>query len=117
LRLINIARQAVQSAARQAIIGKPVGDWVLRCKSIAEKAGFRAPSKNIVGHGIGFTMHDEPQIPAWGQKGKGLTLKRGQVLCVEAQVIASEMMGVYMAEDGGPCFLILEPKQRCLNTW
>lgn len=99
LRLMNVARQAVQNAARQAIAGNQVGDLGFTMQSIAEKAGF-CTVKEFVGHGIGFTMHDEPQIPAWGQKGKGLTLKRGQVLCVEAQVIASADDGVYMAEDG-----------------
>lgn len=99
LRLMKVARQAVQEAARQAIVGKKVGDLGFTMQSIAEKAGF-STVKEFVGHGIGFTMHDEPQIPAWGQAGKGLTLRRGQVLCVEAQIIASEDDGVYMAEDG-----------------
>lgn len=99
LRLMKVSRQAVQEAARKAIVGNQVGDLGFTMQSIAEKAGF-STVKEFVGHGIGFTMHDEPQIPSWGQEGKGLTLKRGQVLCVEAQIIASEDDGVYMANDG-----------------
>lgn len=99
LRLMKVARRSVQEAARKAIVGNQVGDLGYTMQSIAEKAGF-STVKEFVGHGIGFTMHDEPQIPAWGQVRKGLTLKRGQVLCVEAQIIASKDDGVYMEEDG-----------------
>lgn len=99
LQLMKVARRVVQEAAHKAVVGKQVGDLGFTMQSIAEKAGF-STVKEFVGHGIGFTMHDEPQMPAWGQEHKGLTLKRGQVLCVEAQIIASEDDGVYMAEDG-----------------
>ncbi len=99
LRLMKVARRSVQEAARKAIVGNQVGDLGFTMQSVAEKAGF-CTVKEFVGHGIGFTMHDEPQIPAWGQVRKGLTLKRGQVLCVEAQVIASSDDGVYMEDDG-----------------
>lgn len=99
LRLMKVARRGIQEAARKAIVGNQVGDLGFSMQSMAEQAGFSVV-KEFVGHGIGFTMHDEPQIPAWGQVRKGLTLKRGQVLCIEAQVIASNDDGVYMAEDG-----------------
>ncbi len=99
LRLMKVARRSVQEAARKAIVGNRVGDLGYTMQSVAEKAGF-STVKEYVGHGIGFTMHDEPQIPAWGQIRKGLTLRRGEVLCIEAQVIASEDDGVYMEEDG-----------------
>lgn len=99
LRLMKVARRSVQEAARKAIIGNQVGDLGYTMASVAEKAGF-STVKEFVGHGIGFTMHDEPQIPAWGKVRSGLTLRRGEVLCVEAQVIASKDDGVYMEEDG-----------------
>jgi methionyl aminopeptidase len=99
LRLMKVSRSAIQEAARLAVAGKKVGDLGNRMQVVAEKAGF-STVKEFVGHGIGYTMHDEPQLPAWGEAGRGLTLKRGQVLCVEAQIIASEDDGVYMEEDG-----------------
>ncbi|AKM81259.1 MAG: Methionine aminopeptidase [Candidatus Pacebacteria bacterium GW2011_GWF2_38_9] len=99
LLLMKTARRAVQEAARKAIVGNKVGDLGFTMQSVAEKVGF-STVKEFVGHGIGFTMHDEPQIPAWGKIRQGLTLERGQVLCVEAQVIASKDDGVYMDEDG-----------------
>lgn len=99
LRLMKVARRAIQEAARKAVVGNQVGDLGFTMANVAEQAGF-VTVKEFVGHGIGFTMHDEPQIPAWGKVRSGLTLKRGEVLCVEAQVIASKDDGVYMEEDG-----------------
>lgn len=99
LRLLKVARRSVQEAARKAIMGNQVGDLGFTMQHVVEKAGFRTV-KEFVGHGIGYTMHDEPQIPAWGKVRSGLTLKRGQVLCVESQVIASTDDEVYMDDDG-----------------
>ncbi len=99
LRLLQVARRSVQEAARLAVAGKKVGDLSHKMQFLAEQAGF-STVKEFVGHGIGYTMHDEPQIPAWGRAHQGLTLKRGQVLCVESQVIASPDDSVYMEADG-----------------
>lgn len=99
VRLLKVARQGVANAARLAVAGKQVGDLGFAMQQSAEAAGF-STVKELVGHGIGYTMHDEPQIPAWGTPKKGLTLKRGQVLCVESQVIASPDDGVYLDDDG-----------------
>jgi len=99
LRLLKVARRSVQEAARKAVVGNQVGDLGYTMQSLVEQAGFSVV-KEFVGHGIGYTMHDEPQIPAFGQVRKGLTLKRGQVLCIESQVIASTDDGVYMDDDG-----------------
>ncbi len=99
LRLLKVARRSVLDAARKAIVGNQVGDLGFTMQQAVEQAGFRTV-KEFVGHGIGFTMHDEPQIPAWGQVRNGQTLKRGQVLCIESQVIASTDDGVYLDEDG-----------------
>jgi methionyl aminopeptidase len=99
LRLMKVGRRAVQEAARKAVVGNQIGDLGYTMQSTAEKAGF-STVKEFVGHGIGYTMHDDPQIPAWGKVRQGLTLKRGEVLCVEAQIIASKDDSVYMEADG-----------------
>lgn len=99
LRLLKVARRSVQEAARKAIVGNQVGDLGFSMQHSVEQAGFSVV-KEFVGHGIGHTMHDEPQVPAWGKVRQGLTLKRGQVLCIESQVIASTDDGVYLDEDG-----------------
>jgi methionyl aminopeptidase len=67
-------------------------------ESTVVKAGFNV-AKGFVGHGIGHTMHDEPQLPAFGRRGDGDLLKKGMVLCIEAQILAGEDV-LYIADDG-----------------
>lgn len=86
-KLVKIARQAVQNAVKFAVAGKKTGDLGYAMQSVAEKAGFNV-IKEFVGHGIGKTLHEEPEIAAYGKKNTGKILKEGMVICVEAQVVA-----------------------------
>ena len=45
-------------------------------------------------------MHDSPQLPAYGQKGTGVALKEGMILCVEAQILGSRNDQVYVEDNG-----------------
>lgn len=99
LHLLKIARQGVQRAVRLAVAGKKVGDLSDAMQQSAEVAGLSIV-REFVGHGIGYTMHDEPQIPAWGEPHHGLTLERGQVLCIESQVVSGVDPSVYLEADG-----------------
>jgi methionyl aminopeptidase len=55
--------------------------------------------RSLVGHGIGRSMHEEPQIPNYGPPGKGVPLEEGMVLAVEPMVTAGRHM-VRMGDDG-----------------
>jgi len=70
--------QHVRSGARLSDIGHAV-------QTVAEGAGFSVV-KEYVGHGIGRAMHEEPQVPNYGDPGKGMKLKVGHVLAVEPMV-------------------------------
>ena len=83
-RLVKTARQTVWQAAQRAIAGRLVGDISSVLESGARSANLEV-IKEYVGHGIGHTLHEEPQIPAFGEPKTGERLKVGQVLCVEAQ--------------------------------
>ncbi len=97
-KLVKTARKAIQSAAKLAIAGRRVGDLGYAMASTAWDSGFDVV-KEFVGHGIGATLHDEPQIPAYGKKGKGEVLQEGMVICVEAQIVAGSDE-IYQLEDG-----------------
>lgn len=70
--------QHVRSGARLTDIGHAV-------QTVAEGAGFSVV-REYVGHGIGRAMHEEPQVPNYGEPGKGIKLKVGHVLAVEPMV-------------------------------
>ena len=99
LELMKVTRKAIQAAAKKAIVGNKIGDLSYTMQSIVEAAGFSV-AKEFVGHGIGRGLHDEPQIPAWGIPHTGRSLEDGMVLCVEAQVMASENDDLYIDSDG-----------------
>ena len=99
LNLMKVTRKAIQEAAKKAVVGNKIGDLSHTMQSIVEAAGFSVV-KEFVGHGIGRGLHDEPQIPAWGLPNSGRRLEEGMVLCVEAQVMASENDDLYVDADG-----------------
>ena len=70
--------QHVRSGARLTDIGHAV-------QTVAEGAGFSVV-REYVGHGIGRAMHEEPQVPNYGEPGRGITLKVGHVFAVEPMV-------------------------------
>lgn len=96
--LMETGRAAVLKAAQQAIAGRFTGDLGDSMESIAHSQGYMV-AEQYVGHGIGRTLHEEPQLPAWGDPGTGDVLQQGMVLCVEAQVIAGDNE-LFVAQDG-----------------
>lgn len=84
-RLINTARLCVDRAILEAVHGNKVGDISNVLQTVADLANLKY-IKSYCGHGIGRTLHEPPEIPAFGQKGTGITLKTGMVLCVENQL-------------------------------
>ncbi len=97
-KLMKAARDGIQRAAKKAAAGNYAGDLGYSMQRAANREGFSV-AKEFVGHGIGRTLHDEPQIPAYGRPQTGTKLKKGQVLCVEAQVLAGSD-DIYIADDG-----------------
>ncbi len=96
--LIKTAKKAIQKAAHKAVVGKTTGDLGHIMEKESLKQGFNV-AKEFVGHGIGHSLHENPQIPAYGKPGSGSVLKRGMVLCVEAQIIAGRD-DIFVERDG-----------------
>jgi len=84
--LITTAHKAILKATRQAIVGKTTGDLGFIMEKIANKSGFNT-IKDFVGHGIGYSLHEPPQLAAFGDQHSGVTLQEGMLLCVEAQLV------------------------------
>lgn len=85
-KLLIAGREAVEGAIPYAIAGNHTGDLGYIMENTAKDNGFNV-LKMFVGHGIGKTLHDVPDIPAYGKKGKGTLLVDGMVICIECQVV------------------------------
>jgi methionyl aminopeptidase len=98
-KLLNAGRAAVENAVSKAVTGNRTGDLGYEMEAQAKKNGYNT-IKVFVGHGIGKTLHDEPEILAYGKKGTGELLEEGMVLCIECQVV-DDVSGVQIDEDDG----------------
>lgn len=84
-RLVRITEEAMTAGIAEVEAGARVGDISAAVQEVAEGGGFSVV-REYVGHGIGEQMHEEPQIPNFGESGKGLRLKVGMAVCIEPMV-------------------------------
>jgi methionyl aminopeptidase len=84
-RLLTTTREALFAAVEQAEPGNHLSDISAAVQRRVEKDGF-AVIRSLVGHGIGRDMHEDPQIPNYGEPGRGPELEAGMVLAIEPMV-------------------------------
>jgi methionyl aminopeptidase len=97
-KLLGATEAALHDAVLQCRAGNRLGDISHAVQSRVESEGFSVV-RSLVGHGIGRSMHEDPQIPNFGDPGKGPRLEEGMVLAVEPMVTAGRA-GVRVGEDG-----------------
>ena len=96
-RLLRTTEEALLAATEQCRSGNRLGDVSHAVQAHVEGAGFSVV-RSLVGHGIGRDMHEDPQIPNFGEPGRGPELEPGMVLAVEPMVTAGRH-AVRMGED------------------
>jgi methionyl aminopeptidase len=84
-RLLRITQQALVAGVEQAVVGNHVGDIGHAVQTVAEGAGFSVV-RELVGHGIGTSFHEEPQIPNYGRPKRGPRLAAGMTLAIEPMI-------------------------------
>jgi len=84
-KLIRATEESMLAGIEQVKAGARIGDIGAAVQQVAEGAGFSVV-REYVGHGIGKQMHEEPQIPNYGEAGKGMKLKEGMAICIEPMV-------------------------------
>jgi methionyl aminopeptidase len=84
-RLMQVTEQSLYAGIEQAKAGNRLGDISAAVQDIVEAAGYSVV-RDFVGHGIGKSLHEEPQIPNFGKKGRGIELKSGMILAIEPMV-------------------------------
>ena len=86
-RLLDVTRASLELAIQQAQVGGRLGDISFAVQEFCEAQGFGVV-REFVGHGIGKSMHEDPQVPNFGARGKGPRLKAGMVLAIEPMINA-----------------------------
>jgi methionyl aminopeptidase len=95
--LLQACRAALDAGIEQARAGNRVGDISAAVQRSAESAGY-AVIRSLVGHGVGRSMHEEPQIPNYGEPGRGPRLEPGMTLAIEPMISAGSAE-IYVHDD------------------
>jgi methionyl aminopeptidase len=84
-KLLRISREALDLGIKQAQVGNRIGDISCAIQHYCEANGFSVV-RDMVGHGVGVSMHEPPEIPNFGRKGSGDKIKAGMTLAIEPMV-------------------------------
>ena len=97
-RLLKITKESLYKGIEQAVAGNRVGDIGHAVQSFVEQYGYGVV-RELVGHGVGRKMHEDPQVPNYGNKGSGVRLSEGMVLAIEPMITLGKK-DIVMERDG-----------------
>lgn len=83
--LLEVTKEALYKGTAQARVGNRVGDISAAVQEYAESFGYGVV-RELVGHGLGRKMHESPEVPNFGARGRGPLLKEGMVICIEPMI-------------------------------
>ena len=83
--LLRVTKEALYKGVAQAKAGNRVGDVASAVQEHAERHGYSVV-RELVGHGLGRKMHEEPEVPNYGARGRAPLLKEGMVICIEPMI-------------------------------
>jgi len=85
VRLLAVTQEALAAGIAQARVGNHIGDIGHAVQTVAEDAGFGVV-RELVGHGVGQRMHEDPQVPNHGQPHRGVRLQAGMTIAIEPMI-------------------------------
>jgi methionyl aminopeptidase len=96
-RLLETCKDARDAGIAHALPGNHVGDISHAVQTVVEAAGFSVV-RALVGHGVGRSYHEDPQIPNFGEPGRGPLLQAGMTIAIEPMITAGSAQ-VYVHDD------------------
>ncbi|HVN87221.1 MAG TPA: type I methionyl aminopeptidase [Candidatus Binatia bacterium] len=97
-RLMRVTHESLLEGIREVVVGKRVGDVSAAIQAHVENGGYSVV-RDFVGHGIGKRLHEDPQVPNFGTRDRGVRLRAGMVLAIEPMVNQGGPE-VFIKEDG-----------------
>ncbi len=99
IQLLEVTKESLFKGIEKAIVGNRVGDIAYAIQEHTEKKHGYGVVRELVGHGLGRKMHEDPQVPNYGNRGGGKKLKDGLVLAIEPMINLGKKE-VYTEDDG-----------------
>ena len=95
MKLLRTTKESLYKGVKNAVEGKRIGDIGNAVQVHAENAGYSVV-REMVGHGLGKNLHEAPEVPNYGRRGRGVLIKKGLVLCIEPMI---NMGSKYIKQD------------------
>jgi len=84
-RLLDYTRASLEDGVMEAVAGNRIGDISFAVQTKAESGGYSVV-RELVGHGLGKKLHEQPEVANWGKKGSGPKMEKGLVICIEPMI-------------------------------
>lgn len=84
-KLLQVTEECLYRGIKQAVAGNRIGDIAFAVQQHAENNGFSVV-RELVGHGVGKRLHEAPEVPNYGKRGRGVLLQEGMVLAIEPMI-------------------------------
>ena len=99
MQLIRVTKEALYKGIEKAIVGNRIGDIAFAIQEHTERKNRYGVVRELVGHGLGKSLHEDPQVPNYGKRGSGPKLKEGLVLAIEPMINLGKR-NVFTDDDG-----------------
>jgi methionyl aminopeptidase len=97
--LIRVTKESLYKGIEKTVVGNYVGDIAYAIQEHTERKHGYGVVRELVGHGLGKNLHEDPQVPNYGKRGSGKKLKDGLVLAIEPMINLGKK-DVYTEDDG-----------------
>lgn len=99
VQLVKVTKESLYKGIEKAVAGNRVGDISYAIQEYTEKRHGYGVVRELVGHGLGKQMHEDPQVPNYGKRGSGPVMKEGLVIAIEPMINLGKK-DVYTEDDG-----------------
>jgi methionyl aminopeptidase len=99
MQLIKVTKESLYKGIEKAVANNRIGDISFAIQEHTEKKHGYGVVRELVGHGLGRSMHEDPQVPNYGKRGSGVKLKEGTVLAIEPMINLGKKE-VFTEDDG-----------------
>lgn len=97
--LLKVTKESLYKGVEKAIVNNRIGDIAFAVQEHTERKHSYGVVRELVGHGLGRQLHEDPQVPNFGKRGTGLKMKEGLVIAIEPMINLGKK-DVYYDDDG-----------------
>ena len=97
MKLLKTTKESLYIGIEKAVEGNRIGDIGHAIQEYCEKRGFSVV-RELCGHGVGRTLHEDPDVPNYGRRGTGALIKNGLVIAIEPMITMGDR-SIYMQPD------------------